>query len=69
MIVAIVDIAAIETATNELNAAWQVASEEMYKAQGAGQQQEANPNPGPSSSGSSAKDDKEVTDVDFEEVK
>lgn len=63
------DIAAIETATNELNAAWQVASEEMYKAQGAGQQQEANPNPGASSSGSSTKDDKEVTDVDFEEVK
>ncbi|MCB8964337.1 MAG: molecular chaperone DnaK [Bacteroidales bacterium] len=62
------DVAAIEAATNELNAAWQAASEEMYKAQGAGQQQEANPNAG-ASSGSSAKDDKEVTDVDFEEVK
>jgi molecular chaperone DnaK len=62
------DVTAIETATNELNAAWQAASEEMYKAQ-AGQQQEqqANPNSGPSAG--NTKDDKEVTDVDFEEVK
>lgn len=64
------DVAAIETATNELNAAWQAASEEMYKAQAGQQQQEqqqANPNAGASSG--NQKNDKEVTDVDFEEVK
>ncbi len=62
------DIAAIETATNELNAAWQAASEEMYKAQ-AGQQQEQQANPNAGASSGNPKDDKEVTDVDFEEVK
>ncbi|BDX38442.1 chaperone protein DnaK [Tenuifilaceae bacterium CYCD] len=62
------DVAAIETATNELNAAWQVASEEMYKAQ-AGQQQEQQANPNAGASSGNTKDDKEVTDVDFEEVK
>mgnify|MGYP000876403075 CR=1 FL=1 len=63
------DIAAIETATNELNAAWQAASEEMYKAQGAGQQQEQQANPNAGASSGNPKNDKEVTDVDFEEVK
>lgn len=62
------DVAAIETATNELNAAWQAASEEMYKAQ-AGQQQEQQANPNAGASSGNTKDDKEVTDVDFEEVK
>jgi len=63
------DVAAIETATNELNAAWQAASEEMYKAQGAGQQQEQQANPNAGASSGNPKNDKEVTDVDFEEVK
>jgi molecular chaperone DnaK len=64
------DIAAIDTATAELNQVFHAASEEMYKSSqgaqnggptgpGAGQQQEP---------GSKAKD-QEVTDVDFEEVK
>ncbi|MGD9977612.1 MAG: molecular chaperone DnaK [Bacteroidales bacterium] len=63
------DIAAIDSATNELNAAWQAASEEMYKANQDSAQQQADANPGASSSSSSANNDKEVTDVDFEEVK
>lgn len=63
------DLTAIENATNELNAAWQAASEELYKAQAqanAGAGQQANANPGNSSSSGN---DQEVTDVDFEEVK
>lgn len=64
------DLASIESATNELNAAWQAASEELYKAQAqanAGAGQQANANTGNSSSSSG--NDQEVTDVDFEEVK
>ncbi|NBC81835.1 MAG: molecular chaperone DnaK [Bacteroidetes bacterium] len=66
------DVKAIDEATAELNAEWQKASEEMYKA-GAGQQgepqgQEANAEAG-SSNKNNGKDDGEVTDVDFEEVK
>ncbi|MBP7169679.1 MAG: molecular chaperone DnaK [Bacteroidales bacterium] len=63
------NLAAIENATNELNAAWQAASEELYKAQAqanAGAGQQANANAG---SSSSSGNDQEVTDVDFEEVK
>jgi molecular chaperone DnaK len=63
------DLAAIDTSMTALNAAWQVASEEMYKAtqenqgQGAPHAQPGNEEPkGPAS-------DQEVTDVDFEEVK
>jgi len=62
------DIVAIESATEELTKVWQAASEELYKnAQGAGQpgQQESS---NTTTSGSTEKD-KEVTDVDFEEVK
>lgn len=65
------DLEAIDTATNELNNVFQAASQEMYNAQSAqpegGQpgpqqsQQQGNPNTG--------KQDGEVTDVDFEEVK
>ena len=56
------DLAAIDTAMEKINTAWQAASEEMYKAtqdaQGAEGNAEANPQ---------GEDD--VTDVDFEEVK
>jgi len=64
------DFEAMEKATAELNTAWQAASEELYKAsQAAGAGAEAGA-PGPESSGSKdSKDDQEVTDVDFEEVK
>lgn len=66
------DLEAIERAMAELNAVWQTASEEMYKA---GQSQQAKD----TTSDKQAKDtstgekkpgeDQEVTDVDFEEVK
>jgi len=62
------DLAAVEAKTQELNQAWQVASEEMYKAsQQAGAQQ--NPNQEAQQQSSEKKADGEVTDVDFEEVK
>ena len=61
------NISSIDTSMAELNAAWQVASEEMYKAS-----QNATP-PGAeqqaSADGSQQTNDSEVTDVDFEEVK
>ncbi len=64
------DLAAIETSMNELNTAWQAASQEMYAAtqQGAEGQPEAEGQTGGNGGEASAKDD-EVTDVDFEEVK
>lgn len=67
------DLPAIDKALAELNAVWQVASEEMYKtAQSSGQESsqpggqpgQEQPGEGKSQSGSD-----EVTDVDFEEVK
>ncbi len=60
------DIAAIDTTLATLNTAWQAASEDMYKAtQNEGQGAQGQPNDG----GQEAKQDSEVTDVDFEEVK
>lgn len=64
------DIAGIDAAMAEMNAIWQKASEEMYKNAGAqggpqgpfGGQQGPQDNQGP-------KNDDNVTDVDFEEVK
>jgi molecular chaperone DnaK len=61
------DIAAIDEATNEVNTAFQAASQEMYNAQNA---QEAQPQPnagGQQAQGGNQQGD--VTDVDFEEVK
>ena len=67
------DVAKIETSMAALNAAWQVASEEMYKAtQGAGQPgADTNANPGADAGGKAASNGKDeaVTDVDYEEVK
>ena len=61
------DLDAIDKATAELNTVWQAASEELYKA---GQEQQAG---GPAAEEEQPpqdpKDDQEVTDVDFEEVK
>ncbi len=56
------DVDAIDAASNELNSAWQAASEELYKAQQTEQQPTADP-------GASSQGQEEVTDVDFEEVK
>jgi molecular chaperone DnaK len=64
------DIPAIDKALAELNAVWQVASEEMYKT---AQNQSSGPTasqPGPEQeSEKSQQGNNEVTDVDFEEVK
>ena len=68
------DFAGIDASLASLNAAWQAASEEMYKATqsqegqpgaGAGQTQDASGEPG----AGKTSPDQEVTDVDFEEVK
>ena len=59
------DMARIETAITELNAAWQEASQDMYQA-GAGQEG-ADPNAGANGDASDAADE-DVTDVEFEEV-
>ncbi|MBK7572129.1 MAG: molecular chaperone DnaK [Bacteroidetes bacterium] len=60
------DISAIDTTLATLNTAWQAASEDMYKAtQNAGPGAEGQPGAGEPQ----AKNDSEVTDVDFEEVK
>ena len=65
------DIAAIDAAMNELNTAWQAASQEMYAAsqqaggQDAGQQSQGQAG----GNGNQAGSNDEVTDVDFEEVK
>ncbi|HBZ26285.1 MAG TPA: molecular chaperone DnaK [Rikenellaceae bacterium] len=67
------DIAAIDKATEEMNAAWHAASEDMAKAaqSGAGASQGADPGAGQQGgdNSSTSQGDKEVTDVDFEEVK
>ena len=65
------DLEAIDKATAELNAVWQTASEEMYKASQAqsGQQGPQEQASGTTSSESKPDSDDDVTDVDFEEVK
>ncbi|WP_340114969.1 molecular chaperone DnaK [Maribellus mangrovi] len=69
------DLAAIDAAMNELNTVFQAASQEMYNAS---QQAQDGQQGGPQADagagqaqggGSDKKDDGEVTDVDFEEVK
>lgn len=65
------DVAAIDTAMNELNTVFSAASQEMYNAAQAQGGQQGGPQAGPQSGsdGGGSKDDGEVTDVDFEEVK
>lgn len=63
------DLSSIEKATQELNKAWQAASEVMYKTSQS-QGPKAEPQEETSATGSEKKKgDQEVTDVDFEEVK
>ncbi|GAO45372.1 molecular chaperone DnaK [Flavihumibacter petaseus] len=62
------DLAAIDTAVNEMNAAWTAASEEIYKAQQGG----GAPNDGAQAQGGQGQQsgtDENVTDAEFEEVK
>jgi len=63
------DIPAIDTATAELNAVFQAASQEMYNAQAASGAQGEPQGGQQANAGGSNKQDSEVTDVDFEEVK
>jgi molecular chaperone DnaK len=64
------DIAAIDAATNELNTAFQAASQDMYNAQNAQQGGQAGPQDfGGQQSQGGGKQEGDVTDVDFEEVK
>jgi len=69
------DLAAIDTHTEALNKAWQAASEEMYRAgqEAQGQEgqegQQAQQEQQGADQSDNNKDDGEVTDVDFEEVK
>jgi molecular chaperone DnaK len=64
------DLENLEAKTEALNNAWKEASEEMYKAsQEAGAQADPEGPQDPGQQASAGKDDGEVTDVDFEEVK
>ena len=71
------DMAAIDAATAELQGAWQAASAKMYQQNGGGanpQDPFAGANPGagqagPQGGNNNGKNDQEVQDVDFEEVK
>ncbi|MBQ0005935.1 MAG: molecular chaperone DnaK [Alistipes sp.] len=65
------DITAIDSAMDALNNAWHAASEDMARAAQAqgGQPGGAGFDPGAQGNASGKKDDGEVTDVDFEEVK
>ncbi len=65
------DIAAIDSAMEELNSVFQAASQEMYNASQAEGGAQAGPNAGSQAGPGDGqpKDDGEVTDVDFEEVK
>ena len=63
------DIAAIDTATTELNADWATASEDMYKDTQAGAQPGAEQANGAEQPQSGADASENVTDAEFEEVK
>lgn len=68
------DMAGIDAATAELQGAWQAASAKMYQQGGGNPQDFAGANPGAGQAGAQAgnnggKNDQEVQDVDFEEVK
>ena len=62
------NIAAIDAASEKLNAVFQAASADMYSQQG-GTQGGANPNQGQQTENNNNSQDGEVTDTDFEEVK
>ena len=63
------DIAGIDAATAELNAVFQAASQEMYNAQAQANGNPQQPQGEPQANAGGNKQDGEVTDVDFEEVK
>ena len=61
------DVSAIDAAINELNEAWQSASQKMYAQSGASQQMNEQQSAGPEQSQQNAESD--IQDADFEEVK
>ncbi len=61
------DLAAIDSATKELNDSWQAASQDIYASQQAGQEAPQQEAPGAGASQGAQGDN--VTDVEFEEVK
>lgn len=65
------DLVAIDSAINELNTVFQAASQEMYNAQSAEGGAQGGPTAGAQQGPTNGqpKEDEEVTDVDFEEVK
>jgi molecular chaperone DnaK len=63
------DVEAIDKALAELNAVWQLASEEMYKTAQSTDQAKAQPDAEQPSGNNTKPGNEEVTDVDFEEVK
>ena len=65
------DVAAIDTAINELNAAWQAASQDIYAQQQAqqGAQQQAGGQQSQNAGGSAGDGNSQPEDVEFEEVK
>lgn len=63
------DVDAIDKALAELNAVWQVASEEMYKSAQNTDQTKTQPEAEQPSENNNKSGNEEVTDVDFEEVK
>ncbi len=64
------DIAAIEAGMEQLNTAWQAASQEMYAATGASAQGAAPGADGaPNNNAAGASDGNNVSDVEYEEVK
>jgi molecular chaperone DnaK len=62
------DVAAVDAAMAEMNAAWTAASEEIYKAQQAGAGGQAAPDRGTNENAGTANNET-VTDAEFEEVK
>ena len=62
------DVAAIDTAINELNAAWQAASQDLYAAQQAQQQAQSGAQQDPNA-GQQGGAQQQPEDVEFEEVK
>ncbi len=63
------DIVRIDKAMNDLNAAWQAASQEMYQATQQQEAQSGQQSQAGNAGGKTANKNDEVTDVDFEEVK
>jgi molecular chaperone DnaK len=66
------DVAAIDVAMNQLNAAWQAAATEIYQATGGGAQPNggagAGPDAGSANAGGGQPNNNDVSDVEYEEV-